>query len=329
MEIVFCLFPVILFLLFLFLLDSFKLVIRKYLFMALIWGTLSAVLAYFSNTFFSEFSHLKFDIISKYFAPATEEIIKSLFVFWLISRKRIGFMIDAAIYGFAIGAGFALVENVLFLNNQSDSNILIWIIRGFGTALMHGGCTSLLSVIIIGAKSRGSTLFLNTPIAFFVAYIIHSTFNHFYIDPVIQTLGIIVVFPVLFILIFKYNEEQLKNWLELELSSEVELLNMIMKGHLLSTHSGAYLESIKNKFNGETILDLLCYVRIYLELSIRAKRNLMLKEVGFPIIIEHDVAEKLNEIAHLRKQIGKVGELTLSPLIRMNYRDLWKLNSLK
>jgi len=106
-------------------------------------------------------------------------------------------------------------------------------------------------------------------------------------------------------------------------------LNMIMKGHLLSTHSGEYLESIKNKFTGETILDLLCYVRIYLELSIRAKRNLMLKEVGFPIIIEHDVAEKLNEIAHLRKQIGKVGELTLSPLIRMNYRDLWKLNSLK
>jgi len=55
----------------------------------------------------------------------------------------------------------------------------------------------------------------------------------------------------------------------------------------------------------------------------------MLKENGFAPIIEPDIDGKLKELGQLRKEIGKVGELTLSPLIRMNYRNLWKLNSLK
>jgi RsiW-degrading membrane proteinase PrsW (M82 family) len=35
-----------------------------------------------------------------------------VFNFFLISRKKIGFMIDAAIYGFAVGAGFSMMENI-------------------------------------------------------------------------------------------------------------------------------------------------------------------------------------------------------------------------
>ena len=71
-----------------------------------------------------------------------------------------------------------------------------------------------------------------------------------------------------------------------------------------------------------------CYIALYLELSIKAKRNLMLKENDFPIIVEDDLQPKLKELAQLRKQIGKIGELAISPLIRMNYRNLWKLNQL-
>jgi hypothetical protein len=104
---------------------------------------------------------------------------------------------------------------------------------------------------------------------------------------------------------------------------------MINNGRFLATRSGEYLASVKSRFPAETIVDMYCFIRIYLELSIKAKRNIMRKESGFPVIIESDLAEKINELVQLRKQIGKVGELTLSPLIRMNYQDLWKINSLK
>lgn len=329
MELTLSITPVIFFLFFLFLLDSFKLVIYKFLIIAVLWGTLSAVVAYFFNTFFLVNTNFRFEFFSQYLAPASEELLKSLFIFWILARKRVGFMIDAAIYGFAVGAGFSLVENIFYFETTADSNIMIWLIRGFGTALMHGGCTSILSIILVGGKSREKSNIFNLAFAFLTAYIIHSAFNHFYIDPIIQTIGIIIIYPLVFIMIFKYNETQLQNWLEIEFNSEIELLNMIYKGQFRSSRAGEYLSSLKSRFSSESILDMYCYIQNYLELSIKAKRNLMLKENGFPVIIEDDVEAKLNELATLRKQIGKVGELTLSPLIRMNYRDLWKLNSLK
>lgn len=329
MEAVLGISPVLLFLIFLFLLDSFKLVLKKYLLLALLWGIASALTAYYVNSLLLEHAGIKFSVLSQFIAPANEEILKSLFIFLIIYRKRVGFLIDAAIYGFAVGAGFALVENIFYLRTNEDPNLLIWIIRGFGTALMHGGCTSLISLILIGSKSRDKYNLAHIILALVSAYIIHSVFNHFYINPVLQTLGIIVILPILFILIFRSNEKQLQDWLEIEFQSEVELLNMINKGHFLSTRSGEYLASLKSRFSGEIIMDMYCFIQIYLELSIKAKRNVLLKESGFPAIIEEDIENKLTELKQLRKQIGKVGELTLSPLIRMNYRDLWKLNSLR
>ena len=106
------------------------------------------------------------------------------------------------------------------------------------------------------------------------------------------------------------------------------MLNMIHNGEFSSSKAGQYLKSLKEQFASETILDMYCYIELYLELSIKAKRNLMLKENDFQIIIEADLPSKLQELAQMRKQIGRVGEMALEPLIRMNYRNLWKLNQL-
>ncbi|MDD2328382.1 MAG: PrsW family glutamic-type intramembrane protease [bacterium] len=329
MEIPLSILPVLFFLLFLFFLDSFKLVVKRILLVAILWGVISAGIAYLLNNLILYTSDLSFENFSRFIAPGTEEVLKSLFVFYLVSRKKAGFLIDAAIYGFAIGAGFALVENSLYAHTVADAGLLVWIIRGFGTALMHGGCTALIALILVGAKSRNASFPLYTSIAFVSAYLIHGAFNHFYINPLLQTVGIIILLPVIFILIFRYNEHQLQSWLEIEFSSEVELLQMIHKGKLSDTRAGEYLASLKTRFNAETIFDMYCYIQLYLELSIKAKRNLMLKESGFPPITETDIQEKLLELAALRKEIGRTGEITLSPLISMNYRDLWKFNLLK
>ncbi|MDD2559573.1 MAG: PrsW family glutamic-type intramembrane protease [Bacteroidales bacterium] len=320
--------PVFLFLLFLFLLDSFKLVNKLWLLIAVLWGVFSAGLAYLLNTYLIEITDLDFDQYARYLAPIPEEIIKSLFVFWLILGKKAGFMIDAAIYGFAVGAGFALIENSLYLYNETEAGLLVAIIRGFGTAFMHGGCTALIAMILINAKHRNAYFLLNIFIAFAAAYFVHSAFNHFYIQPLLQTLGIVLFLPLVFVFIFNRNEKQLHNWLEMEFSSEMELLQAMKKGQLSQTRTGEYLAQLKSRFRGETILDMYCYIQLYLELSIRAKRNLMLKENGLPPVFEQDMSEKMNELQNIKKQIGKVGEMALAPLIRLNYRDLWKLNSL-
>jgi len=43
----------------------------------------------------------------------------------------------------------------------------------------------------------------------------------------IQTLEIIAVVPIVFILLFKHYENQLYNWMRIELNSDVDFLRMI------------------------------------------------------------------------------------------------------
>lgn len=329
MEIVFSLLPVLVFLVSLFLLDSFKLVSGKMLILCLIWGIIAALLSYHINTFLTHFYNISFITFSRYMAPLIEELMKIVVVIILLSQKKIGFTIDAAIYGFAAGTGFALAENVVYLIELgNESGIITWILRGFGTALMHGGASALFAMLLLLGIQRDKPIFLAAIPGLIASYMLHSLFNHFLLNPYLQTLMIALILPIVFTIIFNQSARLIQNWLEFEFSSEVELLRMIRQGTLSKTKAGNYLLSLKNYFNPETILDLYCYISLYLELSIKAKRNLMLKENGFPIIAEPDIIQKLDEMKQLRKQIGKMGAIAMQPLVRMKYREIWKLNQL-
>jgi protease PrsW len=329
MKAIFSLLPVLLFLASLFLFDSFKLVSRKSLLLCLLWGVIAAWLAYHMNDWLVEQLALDFSIFSRYLAPLTEELLKSVLLLVLVFRQRIGFSIDAAIYGFAAGTGFALAENIAYLNFLSpDATLVVWMIRGFGTAIMHGGATALFAMLLIGGIQREKPFLLSLIPALVLAYLVHSGFNHFFLNPYLQVALIVTVLPALFYIIFQQSTHVLQQWLEIEFSNEVEMLSMIRRGEFAGTKAGNYLVELKKHFSPEMILDLYCYLSLYLELSVKAKRNLMLKENGFPIIRENDIADKLTELRLLRKAIGKIGELALQPLVRMKHRELWKLNQL-
>jgi RsiW-degrading membrane proteinase PrsW (M82 family) len=330
MKITFCFFPVLIFLTFLFLLDNFKLVRVKTLIYCFAWGIVCTAAAYFLNSFIARWLNLDSISLSRHVSPIIEESLKGMIIFYLISKKKIGFMIDAAIYGFASGAGFSLVENIWYIiSNPLEFNMMTWIIRGFGTAIMHGGATALLAVLFIAAINRSDKKILAAPTGLIFAILLHAGFNYFPLDPRLQTLLIIVLLPIMFFLVFTFSNSKLQKWLEIELNSEVELLNMIRKGEFRSTKAGNFLLSMRERFTPEVIVDMYCYIALFLELSIKAKRNVMLNETGFPMMIEKDIEPKLKELAELRKLIGPVGEMALAPLIRMNYRSLWKLNQLK
>lgn len=329
MHYIVSLLPVILFLAFLIYIDSFKLVKPRIIVLCFFYGIAMTVAAYFFNTWFCDVLQIPFQQYSRYVAPFSEELLKIGIVLILIFKKKTGFMIDGAIYGFAVGAGFSLAENIYYIMNVTDINILIWVVRGFGTAIMHGGATALLSVIMMSAVSREKSPALGFVPGLILACTLHSLYNHFLVSPLISTLLILILLPAIMVLIFNRNENMLQQWLEIEFDTEVQLLNKIRHGEFLDTKAGAYLLSVKEQFTPEVVLDMYCFISLYLELSIKAKRNMMLKENGFPILIETDIDEKLEELSSLKRQIGKIGWITLSPLIRMNYRDLWKLAQLK
>ena len=221
--------------------------------------------------------------LSRYVAPVTEELLKSLPLLYLLARKRIGFLVDAAILGFAVGTGFALVENVEYLRALGQGSVFLWIVRGFGTAVLHGGTTSILAVLAEGARGppSGAGIAVALP-GLAVAVAIHSLYNHFILPPVLATLLLFVTLPVLLVAVFARSEKGTREWLAAGFDSEVDLLQTTLAQDVSQTRVGRYLLSLKTRFEGPVVADMMCLLRVHLELSIRAKGILMAREVGLP-----------------------------------------------
>ena len=137
MSVVVALVPVSVFLLLLVLFDSFKLVPKLMLARALAMGAGAAVIMLPLHAWLQPATGLSATAFSRYVAPVTEETLKLLCLIYPLRRRQIGFLVDAAIIGFAIGAGFALVENIDYLQRLAQASPIVWMVRGFGTAVLH------------------------------------------------------------------------------------------------------------------------------------------------------------------------------------------------
>jgi RsiW-degrading membrane proteinase PrsW (M82 family) len=330
MNIIVSILPVFLLLITLIFFDSFKLVKWYNLAVCTACGAAAAILSYFLNTILISLFQSDFSFYAKYISPELEELLKAIIILIFIRIGKIGFAIDGAILGFAVGAGFSLVENSFYLASLPDQNILIWIVRGFGTAIMHGGATSIMTVtamFLTSRKDHFSTTLLLPGLAFGI--VIHALYNQFLVPPLISTAALFFIVPATMIMLFNNNEKSLRQWLEFEFDSEAKLLLVIKSGKFSESRLGSYFLSVKDRFPREIIVDMLAYIQLYLELSIKAKAILMLQEQGFPVLRDPDIDNKLKELEYLRHSIGKTGLLALSPILRMSRKDLWKINLLQ
>jgi RsiW-degrading membrane proteinase PrsW (M82 family) len=310
-------------------LDSYKLVKPKAIAVAILVGCAGGGISYGLGSLVSALgAGLRFDRF--YGAPFLEELMKSLYIVVLLRRQKIGFLVDAAVYGFAIGAGFAFVENIkYYLSLPESASVAVWIIRGFGTAIMHGGTTALFAVISKNFSDRSESPGLKAFLpAFTLALVIHSLYNHFFLSPVNSTILILVILPAILAVVFVRSERTLRKWMGVGFDTDQELLQSITSGNLSDTPVGHYLESLRQRFPGEVVVDMLCLLRIHLELSIQAKGILLMRDAGFAVPPDPDVKEKFKELRFLEKNIGPTGKLAMLPFLHTSSRDLWQLHML-
>jgi len=152
-SILIALVPVVVFLTALFFMDRFRLVRPDAVVSAILWGAGIALVSLGINRLLLEALNISPTMLSRYVAPPIEEGLKALPLLVWLKRGRMGFLVDAAILGFAVGTGFALVENIQYLNAMSGSPAL-WVVRGFGTAMLHGGTTAIFAMMANAAADR-------------------------------------------------------------------------------------------------------------------------------------------------------------------------------
>ncbi len=321
--------PVLVFLVSLVLLDSYRLVSLKAVLTAALFGLAVAFVSLFINNYLLEVLPWDRPLYSRYLAPLIEEALKASYIVYVIRAKRVGFMVDAAILGFAVGAGFAVVENFYYAGGCVGILLVTCLLRGFGTAVMHGGATALVGIVAQSLSDRyvsiGPKVFLP---AIGIAYAIHSLFNHFVVAPVLSVLGIVVILPLVIALAFRQSERNLRNWLGVGFDTDADMLDIITRGGISRTGIGRYLESFKEALPAAAVADMLCLLRLHSELSIQAKGVLLMREAGFQTEPDPEIREKLVELEFLEKSIGKTGMRALAPFLHWRTRDLWQLHML-
>jgi RsiW-degrading membrane proteinase PrsW (M82 family) len=322
--------PVLLFLAVLVFMDSFKLVPVRWVLLAILVGGAVAVAGAFVNGVVADGLALSTPVLSRYVAPVSEELLKALYVAYLIRRRRVGFLVDAAILGFAVGAGFALVENVDYLWVLRDARIFLWVVRGFGTALIHGSATAIFAMISMALAERhphsAAVVFLPGLAA---AIFVHGLFNQFFLNPLLTTVLLLVALPLLMVVVFERSRAATHAWLGAGFEGDVQLLDTIVSGEVGQTRVGAYLRSLKEHFPGTIVADMLCLIRINLELSFQGKGILIARDAGLDLPVGADVRANLEELRYLEKTIGPTGLLAIKPLLKKTSRDLWHIYMLE
>lgn len=323
LSVALALLPVVGFLFVLFMMDSFKLVPPRAIAAALGAGAAAALAALWM------WSVLGLDLQpgnnpSYYTGPLIEETLKGAIVVVLIVRGRAGFLVDAALQGFAAGAGFALVENVVYLRAFGTDSLTLWVVRGVGTAMLHGGTTTIFAIL---ARALADRYPRRPDIAFLpglaVAFAIHAGFNRLLLPPVVLAAVVMLVLPLLILIVFDRSERATREWMGAGMDLDIEVLQLVASEHFTLTRYGQYLQELRSRFPGVVVANMYCLLRLELELSVHARAMIMARQAGLELTADEDLDASLKEREYLQRSIGRMGLLALRPLQVTSDRDRW------
>lgn len=324
-----CIIPIILYFLLVKGMDGFTLGSTKRMLESFVWGLAVCLSLFLLGRTMSVDSDMLF--------PVLEELLKALPLVIAIYRKRLAFFAETLIYGAAIGAGFSLLENIIYVGAFVDFSLGDAVVRGFGTSILHMGCTALCaSCMLLGMRYVVDRTWPVKALAVFLGFIpsvtIHFVYNLFLLPELLQMVLAIVVMLGLFLLIYWFDNRKIHDWLDTCIANDMALLKAMREGHLSGTSAGEYLLAVRERFKPEVFFDICVYLGLYLDLSIAAKSRMILKEaeMDFPIpdsVHEENMA-KVAELSALEKNIGPAGLSILRPIVDFKVADNWAISEL-
>ena len=200
--------------------------------------------------------------------------------------------------------------------------------RGFGTAIMHGGATAIFGVVSV-ALARGDP---TAPVTAFLPGLLAAVVAAFGLqspavrNPALATLGILLALPPL---ISSYSSAASKRCATGSMRISIRTSscwNSINSDDFSQSHVGAYLQSLREKFRGEVVADMLCYMRLHVELALRAKGVLLMRESGIEDRDRRrDARASWSEIEYLEQEHRSDRSARHASAAADDGKDLWQI----
>lgn len=318
-------------------LDVFNLINARDISLLLLTGGAAALIGLLANWRMMDGFPIGLSNYSRYVAPIVEESMKAAPIVALFYYNRLGFKLDAAIAGFALGAGFSVIENIWFLFTVTEANVSAWLVRGFGTAVMHGGTTALFAIISHEMTERQAegvashyrfNPFLFAP-GLAVAMAIHSAFNHFPNQPLLIMTLTMMLAPLALFMTLARSERATTQWLKADEAAHRQALEDIRAGRFAESESGRALHELANRFSPAMAADALAYLELKTELVLRAEELIRASFEGAPTTIGKTERDKFGQLDALERRLGKPVINAINSRLGFTRNDLWELDRLR
>jgi RsiW-degrading membrane proteinase PrsW (M82 family) len=311
-------------------LDTHKLLHTRFIIRMFLAGGAIAVLCSYVNAFALQSLNIGFEHYTRFLGPLIEESLKASVLVYLFRTSRIGFLIDAGILGFTVGAGFSFVENIYYLNMATEAHYGVWVVRGFGTAIMHGGATALFAIVSETLTERHLKM---NPLLYIpglvVAFLLHSIFNHFPVSPILSAAVTLLILPTILFLLFEQNEGTIHRFLETDFAAHRRLLRQIQHGEFSGCEAGRFLKDMKEKLAGPVADEMIQYFCLHTELVLNAETILLGREKGIEVEIGKEIENKLQRMHELEEHIGRAALRALRPHLDFTAKDMWEIHLLE
>ena len=318
-------------------LDAFALMRPSELALLLVLGGLGAVAAYPVSGRMLDTLPIGFSNYSRFMAPWIEEAIKGFIVVVLFRLNRIGYKLDAVLTGFAIGAGFSVVENIFYLTFFPQYGAGTWLVRGFGTALMHGTTTALFAAFAHELAERESREAAGSfdfrwwwfvP-GYIVAVLLHMAFNQFPERPLTAMIGALVVTPIAIMFIFHFGQAEAAEWLEQDRAEHKRVLKDLDEGRWPAGPIGQRIADFAKRLGPEAEERIHAYCRTLAWVTVEAEETMLEESSGDVDMNRAKVADAFAELDRLRFAMGRSTFAALKPLLPFSRNDWWEVAELR
>jgi RsiW-degrading membrane proteinase PrsW (M82 family) len=318
-------------------LDAFKLMSLGEILVLLVAGGIGALLAWPVAGRFLDTLPIGFNTYSRFVAPWIEEAIKAAMMILLFRLNRIGYKLDAVISGFAIGAGFSVVENIIYLLRFPDYGAGTWLVRGLGTAVMHGTTLAILAAIAHELAERETReaagefdfhLWWFVP-GYLVASGLHMLFNQFPDRPLLAMLGAAAFAPVAVMGLFAFGTSEAEKWLAEESAEHRAQLELLRSGKWPDSAAGQKIAALAERLGPEGAARIRRYWELQAWLVVEAESTMMEEAAGDASIDRDHVRAAFAEQDGLRRALGRSAFTALKALLPFSRNDEWEVSELR
>jgi RsiW-degrading membrane proteinase PrsW (M82 family) len=317
-------------------LDAFELMNMREILLLLGLGGIAAVLCYPISGRMIDTLPIGYNNYSRFWAPWVEEFVKGLAVVLLFRLNRIGYKLDAVISGFAIGAGFSVIENIIYLTRFPDYGAGTWLVRGLGTAVMHGTTLAILAASaheFAERENRDHAGAFNFRLWWFIpgylaAVAIHTIFNQFPDRPMLAMMGIAMIAPVLIIAILNFGTSEAQAWLGDELGRHQAELAALDAGHWPDGKASPRVRALADRLGPEKAASVRDYWRTQAYLVVEAEESMIEESQGDVALDPAKVRAAFANLDTLRRSLGRSTAAELDRLLPFSRNDLWEVREL-